>query len=201
MRKRQLERALSQLSHSPSPNLAFEAYDLDPKAATELLFLAEEKYHDISGQSIIDLGCGSGILAIGAALLGSKESLGIDINKESIRTARENAADHGVHLDLIIGDVAAIKGNFDTSVMNPPFGTRTRGADVIFLEKAIELSKVAYSLHKRTNGSREFLSIAIRNMGARVDAIFELTISIPRTYKFHREKSYQVAVDLYRITS
>ena len=200
MRKRQLEKTLSQLSHSPSPKIAFEAYDLDPIAATELLFLAEEKYHDIAGRSIIDLGCGSGILAIGAALLGSKEPLGIDIDRDSIWTARENAARQGVHLNLVVGDIGSVIGTFDTSVMNPPFGTRTRGADVIFLEKAIELAKVTYSLHKRSSESREFLLRTISNMGARVDAIFELTISIPKTYKFHRQKGYQVAVDLYRIT-
>ena len=200
MRKRQFEIALSQLRHNPSPNIVFEAYDLEPKTATELLFLAE-KYQDIADRTILDLGCGAGILAIGAALLGGKEPFGIDINKESIKTARENARNLEVHLDLVIGDIAAVRGNFDTSVMNPPFGTRTRGTDIMFLDKALEHSKVTYSLHKRTNESRQFLSRAIGNRGGRVDAIFELEIAIPRTYKFHTERSYRVAVDLYRIIS
>ncbi len=201
MRKRQLELALSRLRHSPSPILSLEAYDLDPKAATELLYIAEEKYHDIADRSVVDLGCGSGILTIGAALLGCKDVLGIDINKESVLTARENSNKLGVDIDLMVGDIAVVRGKFDTAVMNPPFGTRTRGADVVFLQRAIELSKVAYSLHKRTERSRQFLSERIRKMGGHVDAVFELEVTIPRTYEFHRERSHRVAVDLYRITS
>ena len=200
MRKRQLEIALSQLHHSPSPDIAFEAYDLDPNAATEILFIAE-KYQDIADRTILDLGCGSGILAIGAALLGGKEPFGIDINKESIETARENARNLKVHLDLVIGDIAAVRGGFDTSIMNPPFGTRRRGTDIMFLQRALQHSKVTYSLHKMTKASRQFLLRAIEKMGGRVDAVFELEIGIPRTYGFHTKRSYSVAADLYRIIS
>jgi len=200
MRKRQLEIALSRLRHSPSPNIAFEAYDLDPNAASKLLLIAD-KYQDIADRTILDLGCGSGILAIGSALLGGKEPFGIDINKSSIETAKENAKNLRVHIDLVIGDIAAVRGRFDTSVMNPPFGTRRRGTDIMFLRKALQHSKVTYSLHKMTATSRQFLLRTIANMGGHVDALFELEIGIPRTYSFHTRRNYTVAADLYRIIS
>ncbi len=200
MKKKQLEIALSQVQHSPSPNVAFEAYDLDPNTATELLSVADT-YHDIADKTVLDLGCGSGILAIGAALLGSRETVGVDINKESIETARKNAETLKVHLDLVIGDIGTIRGDFDTSVMNPPFGTRRRGMDVMFLKKALQHCRVTYSLHKMTKTSRQFLLRTIADVGGCVDAIFGLHICIPRTYGFHTKRRYSVAVDLYRITT
>mgnify|MGYP001593222858 CR=1 FL=1 len=44
------------------------------------------------GESVLDYGCGSGILAIAAARLGAGEVVGIDIDPEAVRTARTNAA-------------------------------------------------------------------------------------------------------------
>ena len=46
-----------------------------------MLHTAEAQFGDISGQSVIDLGCGCGILTIGAALLGSALCFGIDIDQ------------------------------------------------------------------------------------------------------------------------
>ncbi|MEM2093789.1 MAG: METTL5 family protein [Candidatus Bathyarchaeia archaeon] len=201
MRKRQLELTLSKLRCSPSPILKLEAYDLDPTSAAELLFIAEERYHDIAGKTVVDLGCGSGILAIGAALLGSRKVVGIDINKESIIAARKNAESLELDIDFIAGDIVALRGRFDTTIMNPPFGTRMRGADVAFLKRAKELSRVIYSLHKRTKRSRAFLLEKIRRMGAQIDAIFELEITIPKTYSFHLARTYRIPVDLYRVIS
>lgn len=48
------------------------------------------------GQSVLDIGCGSGILSIGAALLGSEHVLGIEIDPDAVRTARENVEANGV---------------------------------------------------------------------------------------------------------
>ena len=42
------------------------------------------------------MGCGSGILAIGAALLGSGPVLGVEIDPDAVRTAKENVAANGV---------------------------------------------------------------------------------------------------------
>ncbi len=48
------------------------------------------------GQRVFDIGCGSGILSIAAALLGSKSVLGVEIDPDAVRTARENIAANGV---------------------------------------------------------------------------------------------------------
>ena len=58
----------------------------------------------------IDVGCGSGILSIAALRLGATEVLGVDIDPDSVRNARENAAANGIGsaLALEVGSVEEI---------------------------------------------------------------------------------------------
>ena len=53
--------------------------------------------------SVIDVGCGSGILSIAALKLGATKVLGVDIDIESVKNSRENAGTNGVGEDLILG--------------------------------------------------------------------------------------------------
>ncbi len=195
----QLEIVLSHLEKSPSPKIAYEAYDLNPAAVSEILFLAETRYGDLKNRSVLDLGCGSGILAIGAALLGAKEVVGIDINSESVEAAKRNAHLAQVVVDLLVGDIESIRGDFDVTVMNPPFGTRKKGADLVFLQKAMSVSKRVYTLHKRGEQNRLFLKKKVKSLNGSVDAIFEIGIEITKTYNFHKKRRYAVDVDLYRV--
>ncbi len=60
-----------------------------------------------SGKKVLDVGCGSGILSIAAALLGSREILAVDIDDEAVRTAQENADKNGCsdRIKIIRGDM------------------------------------------------------------------------------------------------
>jgi ribosomal protein L11 methyltransferase len=53
--------------------------------------------------TVIDVGCGSGILSIAALKLGAKKVLGVDIDIESVKNSRENADTNGVGEELILG--------------------------------------------------------------------------------------------------
>ena len=53
--------------------------------------------------AVIDLGCGSGILAIAALKLGARQALGVDIDPEAIQTAQSNAEANGVASRLELG--------------------------------------------------------------------------------------------------
>ena len=50
-----------------------------------------EKYMN-TGDKVLDVGCGSGILSIGAALLGASEVLAVDIDPEAVKVSGENVA-------------------------------------------------------------------------------------------------------------
>lgn len=54
------------------------------------------------GLSLVDYGCGSGVLAIAAALLGARV-IAVDIDEQAIQATRQNAADNGVLDQLQIG--------------------------------------------------------------------------------------------------
>ena len=81
--------------------------------------------------------------------------------------------------------------------MNPPFGTRKKGIDVIFLRAGLDACTGAvYSLHKTS--TRKYLERKIKSWGAHVEVVAELKFDIPKMYKFHTKKSADVAVDLIR---
>jgi ribosomal protein L11 methyltransferase len=63
---------------------------------TTALCLAWLDAHHWAGQHVIDYGCGSGILAIAALLLGAESATGVDIDPQSLITARDNANRNGL---------------------------------------------------------------------------------------------------------
>lgn len=74
------------------PGLAFGTGGHD---TTRLCLEMCEKYLG-KGDSVLDVGCGSGILGIATLLLGAKEAVGVDIDEVAVRTAKENAEINGV---------------------------------------------------------------------------------------------------------
>ena len=52
---------------------------------------------ELGGASVIDVGCGSGVLAIAALLLGASSAYGIDVDRTAIPVTMENARRNGVH--------------------------------------------------------------------------------------------------------
>ena len=198
LRRKHLALLLSQVEPNPKPKLKWESYMLDAESAASMTYIASQ-LNDIYGRRVIDLGCGSGILAIAAALLGAGWVVGVDIDRDAIETAVKNASRLNVDVDFIIGDINCITGHFDTALMNPPFGSWHKGADIKFLRKALEVSDVVYSLHKHSLLVRNFLTREIPKLGGRINRIQEMNIIISRTYDFHKKKLYSVKADLYRI--
>mgnify|MGYP003882835121 CR=1 FL=1 len=159
VRRSWLVRALESIPPHPRPSAGLEQYTIPAELATDILFLAAFTFGDIIGRSVLDLGCGTGRLAIGAALLGAREVLGVDIDGVAVGLAVESASRLGVsgRTAWVVGDIMAVRGPLDTGLQNPPFGVRRRGADRPFLAKAVEACSVVYSLHKSGEGNRRFL--------------------------------------------
>jgi ribosomal protein L11 methyltransferase len=69
------------------------------------------------GETVLDYGCGSGILAIAAAKLGAGRVVGVDIDPQAVEAARDNAERNGVQADFrLSGDLS--DGMYDVVVAN-----------------------------------------------------------------------------------
>lgn len=79
-----------------------------------------EKYMK-KGDSVLDVGCGSGILGIATLLLGAEKAVGVDIDETAVRTAKENAEINGVgdKLTAICGSFTdKVEGKYDIVLAN-----------------------------------------------------------------------------------
>jgi ribosomal protein L11 methyltransferase len=101
--------------HEESPTARSVVVRLDPGLAfgtgthpTTALCLEWLDRIDLSGKAVIDFGCGSGVLAIAAALLGAGHVTGIDNDPQAIEASRDNAERNGVadRIDLALPDQA-----------------------------------------------------------------------------------------------
>lgn len=195
MRKKQLEMKLQILEQLPSPIPALEQYGTPAVVAADMLWEAFAA-GDLAGRAVADLGCGNGILGIGAKLLNAAKVLGIDVDPVAVRVAERNAASLSLDIEFLEGDVKAAKGNFDTVVMNPPFGAQRRRADRPFVEKALELAPRAYSLHNA--GTEDFLEKLAVSLGAQIVPLKRYKFEIPFAFEFHRKATEVISVVLLR---
>lgn len=90
------------------PGLAFGT---GSHPTTKLCLETLEKYID-EGSTVLDIGCGSGILSIASLLLGAKSALGVDIDALAVKTAQANALQNGFDESRF----TAIKGNLSDRV-------------------------------------------------------------------------------------
>jgi putative methylase len=201
VRKLDLEKAISKIEPHPIPEVHLEQYTISSRVAAEILFLATYVYNDVIDKTVVDLGCGTGRFAIGAALLGARETFGIDVDKVAVNVARKNAetliSKEKAH--WVIADIDVMQGTFDTVLQNPPFGVQKRRADRKFIMKSLELGRRIYSLHKSGESNREFIKRFIDKHGGRVTSIFPMKMDIPKMFEFHTKIKHGVQVDLYRI--
>jgi ribosomal protein L11 methyltransferase len=79
------------------PGLAFGTGS-HPTTRLCLEWLCEQVHN---GDTVLDYGCGSGILALAAAKLGAADAVGVDVDEHALTAAADNAAKNGVALRLI----------------------------------------------------------------------------------------------------
>jgi len=200
MKLKHLEMALQRLTGFSHPSAALEQYQTPAPLAARLLFHALMK-GDIEGKNVCDLGSGTGMLAAGAALLGADRVTGVDIDKKAVAVARTNAGLLGVDVEFIIADVRdpslpSRLGCPDTVIMNPPFGAQRAHADRPFIDLALTLAPVTYSIFNA--GSVQFIEAYITGRGEideRIGGIFP----IKRTFFFHTQDMQDIGVEILRL--
>lgn len=193
MKKKHLEMMLEKVEGFKSPKADKEQYATPAIVASELLHFAFMK-GDIT-DTVYDLGCGSGIFAIGAKLLGAEKVIGFDDDKEVLEIARANANKLDVDVEFVCSNISDISGKARTVVMNPPFGAQKKGSDRPFLRKALELSSVVYSIHNARSAEfiKKFISPSVITEYKLID------FPIKRTFGFHKKERLVIKVEIYRI--
>lgn len=196
MRRRDLEMALQRIPAHPDPDPALEQVPTPPDVASRLLWTAHGR-GDVEGRRVVDLGSGTGVLAIGAALLGASEVLGVEADPAAVERARQAAREAGADVDFVVSDVARWSGSADTVLQNPPFGAQTREADRPFLEAAVRTAPVVYTFH--LSETRGFVEDYARDLGASVTDRWEVDYPVPRLFDHHEEAERRVPVVLLRL--
>lgn len=100
------------------PGLAFGT---GSHPTTKLCLETLEKYVN-NGSTVLDIGCGSGILSIASLLLGASSAFGVDIDKLAVKTAIANAAENGFYppeFNAVNGNLSdKVSGKFSIIVAN-----------------------------------------------------------------------------------
>ena len=96
------------------------AFGTGTHATTSMCLELLDRYID-KDETVLDVGCGSGILAISAVLLGAGEAVGVDIDAQSVKVSKENADINGVSekTNFICGNLTEkISGKYDIVCAN-----------------------------------------------------------------------------------
>lgn len=87
--------------------------------ATTTLMIQQLFDIDLSGRKVLDMGCGTGVLAIASRKLGAQSAVAIDIDHWSVENSIENIGRNQLDgIEVLEGGVEAIKGSFDIILAN-----------------------------------------------------------------------------------
>jgi len=198
VKKQQLEILLQKVKGHPKPSASLEQYSTPAGIAADVLWFAYGE-GDIAGKKVVDLGCGTGILGIGAKLLGAEEVVSLDVDEAALGIAMANAQSLGVDLSLLTVDVADFPEPADTVLMNPPFGAQAgdRHADVPFLERALATAPVTYTFHKAE--TEPFVMRKVAELGGSATHHKAYAFPLPHSMPFHTAEVKEVPVVMLRI--
>jgi putative methylase len=198
MKKNELERALQTIPPLSRPKSGLEQYSTPAEVAADILFLAYSR-GDIQEKTVLDLGCGNGIFSIGAALLGARDVVGVDVDREALAEAGRNARSLGVEVRFLEQDIRSLAIKGDTVIQNPPFGSQRRGADRPFLEAAMRSGRVVYSLHNEE--TLPFLRGMVESLGGKVLLQKSYKFVIPHMFAFHSKSKKHIEVVMLCIST
>jgi putative methylase len=194
---------LSKLKTFDKPNIKLEQYSTDSEIAANIVWIMHMK-NQLKEKVIADFGSGCGILGLACLILGAKKVYFIDIDNNSLEIINENIVFLKDEFDVNIKktnyeilniDIKSFDKKVDCVIQNPPFGTREKNQDKIFLLKAFELSNIVYSLHK-TSTSKFIMGLGQKNNFNLIEKI-DFNYPLKNTYKQHKSKIKIIEVSLF----
>ena len=201
--KRALERRLASVAGFEDPDVEREQYVTPPGLAAHLVHAADLQ-GDLDG-TVVDLGTGTGMLALAAATRGPRRVVGLEVDPAALAVARENERrlEPGVPVAWVLGDATRHPLRFGakrpTVLANPPFGAQrgNRHADREFLASVASLGGTSWTVHNE--GSRSFLESFAADGGGTVTHAFAADFDVPRQFAFHERERATLDVEVYRI--
>lgn len=185
------------------PRADLEQYRTPPELAAHLVHTADLQ-GDIENRTVLDLGCGTGMLALGAALRSPDRVVGLDIDPGPLATARENERRIATSsaVSWVRGDATEVPlcpTGETTVIMNPPFGAQTGNehADRAFLKTAAEVADVSYSIHNADSAA--FVEAFAEDNAGEVTHAFRAEFDLPNSFEFHEEDTRHLDVEVFRI--
>lgn len=201
--RRELARRLTAVEGFDDPSLEREQYPTPPDLAAHLLSLAALR-DDVGDCTVLDLGTGTGVLALGAALLGPTRVVGVEVDPDALGVARENERRLApvTRVEWVHGDVRRLPASADdpvTVVANPPFGAvdGRAGADRPFLAAAAAVAEVSYTVHNA--GSESFVRSYAGDAGGDVTDGYAADLDVGRQFDHHERDRATLEVEVYRI--
>jgi putative methylase len=199
-RRKAIEQTLSKVPSIEDPDAELEQYTTPAGLATDVLF---EAFHldDIAGEFVVDLGTGTGILAIGAALVGAMPVYGFDIDEQAIQQARQAAQRAGASQATFEAMPVEEMAEFDadTVISNPPFGAQQRHADRPFIDAAAEVGDVCWTFH--LTETMDWVIDRVESHGGEVTHRLRFAFPIPAMFAFHDEPREEFDVTVARWTT
>jgi len=180
--------------NQPIPEL--EQYSTPVDIVSEIIKLVSAQGH-LSG-NVADLGCGTGRLAIGAALLGAKVT-GYEIDDNALELAKNYSKEHNLDIKWVNLAIENIHKKYDTVIMNPPFGSQRPGADRAFLNKALDISTNIWTIHMAETNS--FIKEFVELKSGKIVSAYEFNFPIKNTMPFHTKDVDNQKAILYHIAS
>lgn len=199
--RRRLAGELGVVAGFEEPRAPLEQYNTPPDLAAHIVHVADLN-DDIEDSTVVDLGCGTGMLALGAALRGPDRVVGVEIDPAPLATAGENERRVAARADVdwVRGDATDLPLALDdaTVLMNPPFGAQdgNEHADRAFLDTAAEIARVSYSVHNE--GSRDFVESFAADAGGEVTHAFAAEFDLPHQFDHHDDETRTVDVEVFR---
>ena len=199
--KSKLAIVLSKLEPFYGPKVSQEQYMMDSEIGSFVLWNAS-LLGDIEGKVIADLGCGTGLIGIGSMLLGAELVLFIDSDENALQIAKKNVSkvkSEGYTLSrskFLCADIKKVDSRADLVIQNPPFGTKVKHQDIVFLNKALEIAPVVYSFHK--SETKAFLERLATSKNAKITHTWDFKFPLKATFSFHRRQIHRINVSCFR---
>ena len=155
------------------------------------------------GKVVADFGCGPGIFGIGALVLSAKKVLFVDVDRDAIKSAKENLSlieekyDVRLNAEFLNIPISKFSLKVDMVLQNPPFGVQYVHADRAFLIKAMESADLIYSFHKIE--SESFVEKLSMDHGFDGKLYLRYKLPLKHTMGFHTKSVHNVDVGCFRI--